>query len=166
MALHCADISNPVKDISIYKKWVIVVMTEFYQQGDKERELKMPISPMFDRNNSSVSKTQSGFIEFIIKPIYRIWGEFIPELKDTFTDNLAVGKAFDWDTYYNGVIDGSITEIHEHKGWSTTNSIKEYSNEGMDDKEGEVEKREEEEGDPGEKVPPQMVESQSTPSFK
>ena len=59
MALHCADISNPVKDIMVYKKWVNVVMTEFYQQGDKERELEMPISAMFDRHNSSVTKVRN-----------------------------------------------------------------------------------------------------------
>lgn len=100
MALHCADISNPVKTLSIYQKWVVVVMNEFYQQGDKERELGIPISPMFDRNNSSVSKTQYGFINFIIKPIFVAWGRFIPELGPEFTKNVEAGLNFDWDSYY------------------------------------------------------------------
>ena len=65
MALHCADISNPVKDIMVYKKWVNVVMTEFYQQGDKERDLGMPISAMFDRHNSSVTKVSKGTLIYI-----------------------------------------------------------------------------------------------------
>ncbi len=116
MALHCADISNPVKDISIYKKWVMVVMTEFYQQGDKERELGMAISPMFDRNNSSVTKTQCGFIDFIIRPIYRVWGEFIPELNDTFNKNMDAGKAFDWDTFYKEGAKQASNSIAEEEG--------------------------------------------------
>ena len=100
MALHCADISNPAKPIAVYQKWVLVVMNEFFAQGDRERDLGMPISPMFDRHNTMVSKTQGGFIDFIIKPIYKVWGEFIPELKEQFDSNLEVGRSFDWDTFY------------------------------------------------------------------
>jgi cAMP-specific phosphodiesterase 4 len=114
MALHCADISNPVKNIDIYKKWVVVVMEEFYNQGDRERDLGMPISAMFDRNNSSVKKTQSGFIGFIIKPIYKIWGEFIPELNETFTKNMDVGLAFDWDAFYEQA-QAERQEVLRHK---------------------------------------------------
>ncbi|GMH49544.1 hypothetical protein TL16_g00545 [Triparma laevis f. inornata] len=170
MALHCADISNPVKDISVYKKWVIVVMTEFYEQGDKERELGMPISPMFDRDNSSVTKTQCGFIEFIIKPIYRVWGDFIPELKENFEKNLAVGKAFGWDEYYAGVIDGSIVEAErEHHLYSSRKLSIEEGEEGEEEGGGEegkdpvdhvIEKKDEEE-----EIPPEMVESASTPEI-
>lgn len=163
MALHCADISNPVKDLAIYKKWVIVVMTEFYQQGDKERDLDMPISPMFDRNNSSVSKTQTGFIEFIIKPIYRVWGEFIPNLKETFDNNLAQGKAFDWDGYYTGVKDGTIKDTHEHEQFVSVNSIDEHEGDLMLG--GEVEEGGDDKEIPESDVPPKMIESQSTPSI-
>ena len=114
MALHCADVSNPVKDIKIYKKWVLAVMTEFYMQGDLERELKLPISPMFDRNNPTVSKTQLGFIDFIIRPIYNVWGDFMPELNDKFQRNLDIGKEFDWDDFYSSKMsssDGSTKSI-------------------------------------------------------
>ncbi|GMH56584.1 hypothetical protein TrST_g9054 [Triparma strigata] len=164
MALHCADISNPVKDLSVYKKWVIVVMTEFYEQGDKEREMEMPISPMFDRENSSVSKTQSGFIEFIIKPIYRVWGDFIPELKETFDKNLVAGKAFNWDEYYSGVMDGSIVETErEHHLYSSRKLSIEEGDEEADGggeeakKEGENEEKKEE----VEEIPDKLLESQS-----
>ena len=92
MALHCADISNPAKPIACYQKWVVVVMNEFFAQGDKERDLGMNISPMFDRDNTMVSKTQGGFIDFIIKPIYAVWGEFIPELKVSERSERAIRK--------------------------------------------------------------------------
>mmetsp|Transcript_14330 Transcript_14330/g.29485 ORF Transcript_14330/g.29485 Transcript_14330/m.29485 type:complete len:613 (-) Transcript_14330:64-1902(-) len=146
MALHCADISNPVKDIMIYKKWVNVVMTEFYQQGDKERDLGMPISAMFDRHNSSVTKTQVGFIEFIIRPIYRVWGDFIPELAETFTENLNAGKAFGWDEWY---------KLHQQS--PEKESIKEEP--GV-----EVEAAAKSTEDiPDHEVPEKMMESNSTP---
>lgn len=56
--LHCADLSNPTKPLHLYKKWVEGIMEEFYQQGDKERELGLDISPMCDRYNSTVEKSQ------------------------------------------------------------------------------------------------------------
>ena len=116
MALHCADISNPVKTISCYQRWVVVVMNEFYQQGDKERELGLNISPMFDRNNSSVSKTQYGFINFIIKPIFVVWGRFIPELANDFTRNVEEGLAFNWDEYYHAEIKRRMEHPNEPTG--------------------------------------------------
>ena len=39
-------------------------------------------------------------MDFIIRPIYRVWGEFIPELNETFFANLDVGKAYDWDAFF------------------------------------------------------------------
>lgn len=56
--LHCADLSNPTKPLDIYKKWVDVLLEEFYQQGDKEKELGLDISPMCDRLNTTVAKSQ------------------------------------------------------------------------------------------------------------
>ncbi|GMH59968.1 hypothetical protein TrRE_jg3523 [Triparma retinervis] len=147
MALHCADISNPVKDIMVYKKWVNVVMTEFYQQGDKERDLGMPISAMFDRHNSSVTKTQVGFIEFIIRPIYRVWGDFIPELASTFTENLDAGKAFAWDEWFAKEQESKTEAIEEEPAAAIAEAA--ATAEDLPDHE----------------VPPKMEESQSTPSM-
>lgn len=56
--IHCADLSNPTKPLEIYKKWVDVLLEEFYQQGDKEKELGLDISPMCDRLNTTVAKSQ------------------------------------------------------------------------------------------------------------
>ena len=39
------------------------IMEEFYQQGDKEREASLDISPMCDRHNSTVEKSQVGLNE-------------------------------------------------------------------------------------------------------
>mmetsp|Transcript_6600 Transcript_6600/g.16470 ORF Transcript_6600/g.16470 Transcript_6600/m.16470 type:complete len:154 (+) Transcript_6600:2213-2674(+) len=82
LGLHCADISNPVKPPVISKQWTDRVMEEFYQQGDKERALGMPISPFYDREKDgiqNVGKCQIGFIDFIIKPLYEVWAAHFPE---------------------------------------------------------------------------------------
>ena len=56
--VHCADLSNPTKPREIYVNWVGRIMEEFFQQGDKERAQGMDISPMCDRENATVAKSQ------------------------------------------------------------------------------------------------------------
>lgn len=51
VALHTADVSNTAKPWPTYMRWMEALMEEFYRQGDKERELGMPISYAFDRQN-------------------------------------------------------------------------------------------------------------------
>jgi hypothetical protein len=72
--VHCADLSNPTKPLEIYRKWVDRIMEEFFQQGDKEREHGLDISPMCDRHNATIEKTQV----ITLKPVLFTWQPFIP----------------------------------------------------------------------------------------
>ena len=56
--VHCADLSNPTKPLEAYKLWVDRIMEEFFQQGDKERGAGLDISPMCDRYNATIEKSQ------------------------------------------------------------------------------------------------------------
>lgn len=50
MILHVADVSNPIRPGVIARKWAYAVQEEFFRQGDKEKQLKMEISPFMDRS--------------------------------------------------------------------------------------------------------------------
>jgi hypothetical protein len=78
--LHTADISNPTKPTHVYEKWVDKVMTEFWNQGDKEKEMKLPVSFLCDRNTTSTPKAQLGFIEGIVFPLLTTVVDFFPGL--------------------------------------------------------------------------------------
>lgn len=56
--VHCADLSNPTKPLGLYRKWTDRIMVEFFTQGDRERDKGMEISPMCDKHNASIEKTQ------------------------------------------------------------------------------------------------------------
>lgn len=56
--VHCADLSNPTKPLELYRKWTDRIMVELFTQGDREREKGMEISPMCDKQNASIEKTQ------------------------------------------------------------------------------------------------------------
>eukprot|EP00242_Pyramimonas_sp_CCMP2087_P013598 CAMPEP_0198198780 /NCGR_PEP_ID=MMETSP1445-20131203/2170_1 /TAXON_ID=36898 /ORGANISM="Pyramimonas sp., Strain CCMP2087" /LENGTH=1016 /DNA_ID=CAMNT_0043868419 /DNA_START=573 /DNA_END=3623 /DNA_ORIENTATION=+ len=87
--LHSADISNPVKPFDVYEKWVSCVLTEFFDQGDKERELAMKLSPMMDRFTTSEGLTQINFIEFVVAPLYCHVVVLLPELAELMSNLLS-----------------------------------------------------------------------------
>lgn len=64
--VHCADLSNPTKPLDIYRRWVSLIMEEFFQQGDREREQGLDVSPMCDRQNATIEKSQVHFFLWIL----------------------------------------------------------------------------------------------------
>ncbi|KAJ9450369.1 putative 3prime [Diplonema papillatum] len=69
--LHAADISNPVKYKAVYLEWTKRVMKEFREQGKRESDLEMAISPFCD-SEADVAKCQKGFIEFVVRPLQNL----------------------------------------------------------------------------------------------
>lgn len=39
--------------------------------------------PLFDREQTKVHQSQIGFIEYVVQPLFRIWGGIITEVKQT-----------------------------------------------------------------------------------
>ncbi|XP_045146262.1 cAMP-specific 3',5'-cyclic phosphodiesterase 4A isoform X4 [Echinops telfairi] len=97
--VHCADLSNPTKPLELYRQWTDRIMAEFFQQGDRERERGMEISPMCDKHTASVEKSQVGFIDYIVHPLWETWADLVhPDAQgilDTLEDNR------DW--YYSAI---------------------------------------------------------------
>ena len=78
LILHSADISNPTKKFEIYYKWAELVVEEFYEQGDKEKELGLNCS--CDRNKVSLYKSQIGFLDYVVIPFYSQFVKVFPKL--------------------------------------------------------------------------------------
>lgn len=91
--VHCADLSNPAKPLPLYRQWTERIMAEFFQQGDRERESGLDISPMCDKHTASVEKSQVGFIDYIAHPLWETWADLVhpdaQQLLDTLEDNRA-----------------------------------------------------------------------------
>jgi len=77
---HMADISNPTKPWPICKKWTDLLFIEFFQQGDKERELGIDISFLMDRTTTNVAKAQDGFIKNLIRPAFSLLQNMLPNI--------------------------------------------------------------------------------------
>ncbi|KAM8940471.1 3',5'-cyclic-AMP phosphodiesterase 4C-like [Pelodytes ibericus] len=89
--VHCADLSNPTKPLELYRQWTDRIIVEFFHQGDREREKGMEISPMCDKHNASVEKSQVGFIDYIVHPLWETWADLVhpdaQDILDTLEDN-------------------------------------------------------------------------------
>ncbi|XP_063693288.1 dual specificity calcium/calmodulin-dependent 3',5'-cyclic nucleotide phosphodiesterase 1A-like [Bolinopsis microptera] len=75
--LHCADISGPGKCWNIHENWTLLLMQEFFAQGDEEKKLGLPISPLCDRQTTNIPESQVGFITYITTPAFTALGNTI-----------------------------------------------------------------------------------------
>lgn len=68
MTIKCADVGHPIRPFSIHLQWSKMITAEFYAQGDLERQRGMDVSPLCDRHSHNLSKSQLGFIDFVVRP--------------------------------------------------------------------------------------------------
>lgn len=74
MLIKCADVSNPARPFIFCVEWAHRIANEYFTQTDEEKKRGMPIvMPMFDRVTCSISKSQIGFIEYIIEDMLNAW---------------------------------------------------------------------------------------------
>lgn len=76
--MHAADVSNSTRKWELYYNWAQLVLEEFFSQGDKEKALGIPVSPLCDRSTVNFAKSQVGFIDFFIVPMFSILTEVFP----------------------------------------------------------------------------------------
>jgi len=70
MLIKVADIGNVSKGREYCLAWTDRIVQEFFDQGDLERKLGMPVTPMLDRNLACIPKQQIGFYNFVVKPMF------------------------------------------------------------------------------------------------
>ncbi|KAK3090192.1 hypothetical protein FSP39_009916 [Pinctada imbricata] len=93
IALKCADISNPCREWELSKQWSERVCDEFFRQGDLERNIHIPVTPMCNRQTTTVAKIQAGFMQFVVHPLFSEWSRFLPsKLSTEMLDNIDKNK--------------------------------------------------------------------------
>uniref|UniRef100_A0A672ZNU0 Phosphodiesterase n=1 Tax=Sphaeramia orbicularis TaxID=375764 RepID=A0A672ZNU0_9TELE len=69
MCIKLADINGPLKCKELHLQWTEGIVNEFYEQGDEESSLGLPISPFMDRAAPQLAKLQESFITHIVGPL-------------------------------------------------------------------------------------------------
>nr|XP_040036708.1 cGMP-inhibited 3',5'-cyclic phosphodiesterase A-like isoform X2 [Gasterosteus aculeatus aculeatus] len=69
MCIKLADVNGPLKCKELHLQWTEGIVNEFYEQGDEEATLGLPISPFMDRSAPQLAKLQESFIAHIVGPL-------------------------------------------------------------------------------------------------
>ncbi|XP_072312956.1 cGMP-inhibited 3',5'-cyclic phosphodiesterase 3A-like [Eucyclogobius newberryi] len=69
MCIKIADVNGPLKNKELHLQWTEGIVNEFYEQGDEEASLGLPISPFMDRSAPQLAKLQESFITHIVGPL-------------------------------------------------------------------------------------------------
>eukprot|EP00931_Biecheleriopsis_adriatica_P012932 TRINITY_DN1141_c1_g3_i1.p1 TRINITY_DN1141_c1_g3~~TRINITY_DN1141_c1_g3_i1.p1 ORF type:complete len:873 (-),score=206.02 TRINITY_DN1141_c1_g3_i1:149-2767(-) len=83
--LHFADVSNPLKPFNICLKWAWRVLDEFFDQGDEEKRLGIPVGMLNDRDKINRPGSQHGFINFLVAPLVCATVKLFPPLHPVYT---------------------------------------------------------------------------------
>jgi len=86
LVLHCADVgANLLKPFDVCKRWALLIMEEFFAQGDKEKELGLPVQMSFDRDRVNFYASQIGFVEVIVAPLLTLLTYVFPPTTDALS---------------------------------------------------------------------------------
>jgi hypothetical protein len=94
LAVHSADISSPGRPRDLAVHWTKRLEREWFAQGDAERKLNLPISPMMDRTSPSTEQSQVGFINFIVTPLFKSWSNAVGTGIDTILNFIDSNEQF------------------------------------------------------------------------
>ena len=93
--IHAVDISHAAKPFELEVKWADLVTKEFHNQGDKEKELGLPISFLCDITTSNLPSSQVGFISGLVLPTFQLVSKLLP-LSDHYIDYILNSK-MEWE---------------------------------------------------------------------
>ncbi|XP_016017582.2 cGMP-inhibited 3',5'-cyclic phosphodiesterase B isoform X3 [Rousettus aegyptiacus] len=104
VCIKLADINGPAKIRDLHLKWTEGIVNEFYEQGDEEANLGLPISPFMDRSSPQLAKLQESFITHIVGPLCNSYdaagllpGQWIEEEDDDTESYDEDGEELDTD---------------------------------------------------------------------
>ena len=81
MAMKCADLGHLASAERVHRKWVTLLEEEMFRQGDLEKAKGYPVSPLMDRDKEGITRSQPGFFNFIVLPLFTSWASALPAME-------------------------------------------------------------------------------------
>lgn len=107
--LHCADLSNPVRDYPLAKVWASRLNEEFRAQVRAEQRSNLPISQMMAKSGPiDVAQREVNFIDFVIMPCWSSLSLFLPDAS-TRTEQAKTNRQL-WLARKQKLVDRAKTE--------------------------------------------------------
>jgi 3',5'-cyclic-nucleotide phosphodiesterase len=68
-------VGHSAKEINLHKIWSRKVTEEFWNQGDHEAQLKIPVTQLCERK-INIAKSQDGFLSYVALELFESFGTF------------------------------------------------------------------------------------------
>lgn len=94
--IKAADMCNVCRPFDIAKKWAVRVSMEFFVQGNRERAVGLPVTPICDVQRQSVVNLQKRFMDLVAGPFYSCLGEAYPAVHSLIAGVITTRNAWDW----------------------------------------------------------------------
>ena len=98
MAIKCSDLAHLTLPKDQHVRWVSALLEEFHAQGDREKALRLRVTPLMDRNATGMFKTQMAFLDMVAMPMFDTFADnfnFAEKIRDGVKLNLAHWKMVD-----------------------------------------------------------------------
>ncbi|XP_033642540.1 high affinity cGMP-specific 3',5'-cyclic phosphodiesterase 9A-like [Asterias rubens] len=82
ICIKVADISNEARPMDVSDPWIDCLLTEFFNQSDVEKLEGLPVAPFMDREKVTKPSSQTGFIRFVLLPLFESIGSLLPKLDE------------------------------------------------------------------------------------
>lgn len=90
LCMKCADLAHTTASLDDHRAWVERLQEEHFQQGDRERRRRLPVSPLMDRDGCGLGASQPGFFAVFVLPMFALLADAYPgaqPLHDAATQN-------------------------------------------------------------------------------
>ena len=77
--MKCADVGHSTCVRAVHAQWVTALQEELFCQGDLERSMNLPLSPMADRTSAKDhDASQIAFFSVIVIPLFTLLVKWFP----------------------------------------------------------------------------------------
>ncbi|XP_059955917.1 high affinity cGMP-specific 3',5'-cyclic phosphodiesterase 9A [Mesoplodon densirostris] len=80
--IKCCDISNEVRPMEVAEPWVDCLLEEYFMQSDREKSEGLPVAPFMDRDKVTKATAQTGFINFVLIPMFETVTKLFPAVEE------------------------------------------------------------------------------------
>lgn len=77
--VHMWDIGNGLRPWGVYKNLVASLEEEFFIQGDKEKQMGLPVTMMMDREKDRLAAGQGFFLGTLVLPLFDLYAKVMKE---------------------------------------------------------------------------------------
>ncbi|CAH1240608.1 PDE9A [Branchiostoma lanceolatum] len=79
--MKVSDISNEARPMDVAEPWLDCLLKEFFNQSDVEKLEGLPVTPFMDREKVTKPSSQTGFIQFVLLPLFEAAACIFPEMQ-------------------------------------------------------------------------------------